>query len=74
VALAVFHFSNGQGRTHIPRQILGYIRILARIWPKTRILTTSAQEQHVELLNGTKVPMRIDGARKGHPIASVSAV
>jgi len=32
------------------------------------------QEQHVELLNGTKVPIRRDGARKGHPIASVSAV
>ena len=31
-------------------------------------------EQHVELLNGTKVPIRRDGARKGHPIASVSAV
>jgi len=32
------------------------------------------QEQHVELLNGTKVPIRRDGSRKGHPIASVSAV
>jgi len=28
----------------------------------------------VELLNGTKVHIRRDGARKGHPIASVSAV
>jgi len=34
----------------------------------------ATQEQHVELRNGTKVPIRIDGARKGHPIASVSAV
>jgi len=34
----------------------------------------ATQEQHVELLNGTKVPIRRDGARKGHPIASVSAV
>jgi len=32
------------------------------------------QEQHVKLLIGTKVPIRTDGARKGHPIASVSAV
>jgi len=32
------------------------------------------QEQHVELLNGTKVPIRRDGARKGDPIASVSAL
>jgi len=28
----------------------------------------------MELLNGTKVPIRRDGACKGHPIASVSAV
>jgi len=34
----------------------------------------ATQEQHVELLNGTKVPIRRNGARKGHPIASVSAV
>jgi len=34
----------------------------------------ATQEQHVELLNGTKVPIRRDVARKGHPIASVSAV
>jgi len=34
----------------------------------------ATQEQHVELLNGTKVSIRRDGARKGHPIASVSAV
>jgi len=34
----------------------------------------ATQEQHVELLNGTKVPIRRDGARRGHPIASVSAV
>jgi len=34
----------------------------------------ATQEQHVELLNGTKVPIRRDGAPKGHPIASVSAV
>jgi len=34
----------------------------------------ATQEQHVELLNGTKVPIRRDGARKGHPIASVSPV
>ena len=32
------------------------------------------KEQHVELLNGTKVPIQGDGARKGHPVASVSAV
>jgi len=32
------------------------------------------QEQHVELLNGTKVPIRRDGARKGPPSASVSPV
>jgi len=34
----------------------------------------ATQEQHVELLNGTKVPTRRAGARKGHPVASVSAV
>jgi len=34
----------------------------------------AAQEQHVGLLNGTKVPIRRGGARKGHPVASVSAV
>jgi len=34
----------------------------------------ATQEQHVELLIGTKVPMRRDGAREGHLIASVSAV
>jgi len=34
----------------------------------------ATQEQHVELLIGTKVPIRRDGARKGHPIASVSAL
>jgi len=33
----------------------------------------ATQEQHVELLNGTKVPIRRDGAHKGHPTASVSA-
>jgi len=32
------------------------------------------QEQHVKLLNGTKVPIRRYGSRKGHPVASVSAV
>jgi len=32
------------------------------------------QEQRAELLNGTKVPIRRDGARKGHPLASVSVV
>ena len=26
----------------------------------------ATQEQHVELLNGTKVPIRRDGARKGY--------
>jgi len=34
----------------------------------------ATQEQHLELLNGTTVPIRRDDARKGHPIASVSAV
>jgi len=34
----------------------------------------ATQEQHAELLNGIKVFIRRDGARKGHPIASVSAV
>jgi len=34
----------------------------------------ATQKQHAELLHGTKVPIRRDGARKGHPIASVSAV
>jgi len=34
----------------------------------------ATQEQHVELLNGAKVPIRRDGSRKGHLIASVSAV
>jgi len=34
----------------------------------------ATQEQHVELLNGTKVPIQRDGSRKWHPIASVSAV
>jgi len=34
----------------------------------------ATQEQHVDLINGTKVPIRRDGARKGNPIASVSAV
>jgi len=34
----------------------------------------ATQEQHVELLNGTKVPIQRNGARKGHPVASVSAV
>ena len=29
----------------------------------------ATQEQHVELLNDTKVPIRRDGDRKGHPIA-----
>ena len=32
------------------------------------------REQHVELLNGTNVPIRRDGARKGHPTASVSKI
>jgi len=34
----------------------------------------ATQEQHVELLNGTKVPIRRDGSCTGHPVASVSAV
>ena len=34
----------------------------------------ATQEQHAELRHGTKVPIRRDGARKGHPIASFSAV
>jgi len=34
----------------------------------------ATQEQHVELLNGTKLPIRRDGARTGHLAASVSAV
>jgi len=34
----------------------------------------ATQEQHAELLNGTKVPIRRDGALKGNPVASVSAV
>jgi len=34
----------------------------------------ATQEQHVGLLNGTRVPIRRDGARKGHPNAAVSAV
>jgi len=38
----------------------------------TKIIATQAQ--HVELLNGTKVPIRRDGARKEHQVASVSAV
>ena len=38
----------------------------------TKNITT--QEQHVELLNCTKVPIRRDGACKGLPVASVSAV
>jgi len=38
------------------------------------IQNIATQQQHVELLNGIKVPIRRDGARKGHPIASVSAV
>jgi len=33
----------------------------------------ATQEQHVELLNGTRVPIQRDGAHKGHPTASVSA-
>jgi len=37
-------------------------------------LSIATQEQHVELLNGTKVTIRKGGARKGHPVASVSAV
>ena len=32
------------------------------------------QEQQVELLNDTKVPIRRDGAREGHQVASVSEV
>ena len=35
---------------------------------------TATQEQHVELLNGCKVPIRRECSRNGHPIASVSAV
>jgi len=35
---------------------------------------TATQEQHMELLNGAQVPIRRDGARKEHPVASVSAV
>jgi len=34
----------------------------------------ATQEPHVELLNDTKVPILRDGAREGHPVASVSAV
>jgi len=34
----------------------------------------ATQEQHVELLLGTKVPIRRDGALERHPISSVSAV
>jgi len=43
MALVVFLFSKSQTRTHIPRHILGYIRIPARTRPKTRILTTSSR-------------------------------
>ena len=38
----------------------------------TKIIAT--QEQHVELLNGTKIPIRRERACKGHPVASISAV
>ena len=34
----------------------------------------ATQEQHVELLNGTKEPIKRRGAPKGHPDASISAV
>jgi len=34
----------------------------------------ATQEQHVELRNGTKVPIKRRGAPKGHPDASISAV
>jgi len=37
-------------------------------------MNIATPEQHVELLNGTKVPIRRDSARKEHLIASVSAV
>jgi len=40
MALVVSFFSKEKKRTHIPRHILGYVRNLTRIWPKTRILTT----------------------------------
>jgi len=40
MALLVFFFSKRQTRTCILRHILGYIRILTRIWPKKRILTS----------------------------------
>jgi len=33
----------------------------------TKMIAT--QEQHVELLNGTKVPIRRDDSRKVHPVA-----
>jgi len=42
MAVVVLFFSKGKKRAHIPPHNLGYIRILARIWPKTRILTTPA--------------------------------
>ena len=34
----------------------------------------ATQEKHVDLLNSTNVRIRRDGALKGHPVASISAV
>jgi len=71
----VWHF--GGQTSYISFGVVGNMSVPAILGASFMDIATkniATQEQHVELLNGTKVPIRKDGARKGHPIASVSAV
>jgi len=66
----------GGQTSYISFEVVDSIRvsaILVAFFMDIATKNIAKQEQHVELLNGTKVPIRRDGARKGHPIASVSA-
>jgi len=67
----------GGQTSYISFGVVGNMSVTATLGASFMDIATkniATQEQHVELLNGIKVPIRRDGARKGHPIASVSAV
>jgi len=61
-----FFFFHGQSWTNILRHILDYIRILARIRPKNRILTTPGEDR----CSNVFFFCRTDGASVVNPAAS----
>jgi len=63
--------------SYISFRVVNYMSVPAILGASSTDVSTKnivTQEQHVELLTGTKVPTQRDGARKGHPVAIFSAV